>query len=97
MTLPIFKEGILSDGTYNLKLLGETIDVNNFNKRNLPLRLFFGKYDKVVPSESARAIADYVQDCKIYEFPGGHIDMCTKFDKGFQTPIIEEVEKIAKL
>jgi len=95
ITLPVFRDGILSDGTYDLEIFGQKINVYDYNKYNIPIHIFAGKFDKVVPVTSAIEISKFVKNCYVHLFDGGHIGLATNLKGGiFQNPIIEAVEEI---
>lgn len=94
MTLPVFRDGI-TDGFYNLELFGEKLNVKDFDLFKIPVHIFAGEFDKVVPPESATEIAKAIQNCFVHLVPGGHISLATNFKGGkFQSPIVKAVEEI---
>lgn len=97
MTLPVFRDGIMPDGTYNLELFGQRLQTRDFDKYNIPVHIFAGEFDKVVPVVSATELKKQVKNCFVHLFSDGHIAPATNFKGGvLQQPIIETVESIFK-
>lgn len=98
MTLPVFRDGIMPDGSYNLELFGKKLNVKDFEKWGIPVYIFAGEFDKVVPQESSTEIAKFIKNCFIKLFKGGHVALANNLRNGlFQTPIVKAVEKVSKM
>lgn len=98
MTLPVFRDGIQPDGSYNLELFGKKLNVKDFETWGIPVHVFAGEFDKVVPSISSSEISNFIRNCFVHLVPGGHISLATNFKGGkFQEPIIKAVEEIFKM
>lgn len=92
-SLSVFKNGICPDGSYDAMLDGKRLSTATINKNKKTVHLFYGKRDKLVTPERALEIVPHLDNCETHPIDCGHIGICNVFNKGYQEPIIEAIEK----